>query len=82
MAHKNDVIGRLKRCQYLSTNAINVGTRRNFWKKTVTQTSTFAKNVAVQICGNYFQVFPLGRATREAIPAQPERADFLRKDVL
>jgi len=41
-----------------------------------------AKNVEVQICRNYFRAFPLGKAAREAIPAQLERADFLRKDVL
>ena len=66
----------------MSTGVINVGTKRNFWKKAAARTSTFAKNVEVRICGNCFQDSPSGKATREAIPAQPERADFLRKDVL
>jgi len=59
-----------------------VGTRRNFWKKAAAKTNTFAKSVEVQICKNYFRDFPLGKVTREAIPAQLERADFPRKDVL
>jgi len=59
-----------------------VGTRQNFWKKAAVKTSTFAKNVEVQMCKNCFRAFPLGKATKEVIPAQPERADFLRKDVL
>jgi len=59
-----------------------VGTKRNFWKKAAARASTFAKNVEVQIRKNYFRDFPLGKVTREAIPAQLEHADFLRKDVL
>ena len=59
-----------------------MGTKRNFWKKAAAKTSTFAKNVEVQIRKNYFRAFPLGKAAKEVIPAQPERADFLRKDVL
>jgi len=59
-----------------------VGTKRNFWKKAAARTNTFAKNVEVRICGNYFRAFPSGKATKEVIPAQPERADYLRKDVL
>jgi len=59
-----------------------VGTKRNFWKKAAAKASTSAKNVEVRICRNYFQVFPLGKAIREAIPAQPERVDSDRKDCL
>ena len=40
----------------------------------------FAKNVELRICKNYFQVFPLGKAAREAIPAQPERVLLERVD--
>ena len=51
------------------------------------RTSTSAKNVEVRICKNYFQAFPLGKAAREAIHAQPEhvqleRVDSDRKDFL
>jgi hypothetical protein len=59
-----------------------VVTKWIFWKKVTARASTFAKNVEVQIRKNYFQDFPLGKVTREAIPAQLERADFLRKDIL
>jgi hypothetical protein len=59
-----------------------VGTKRNFWKKAAARTSMSAKNVEVQICRNYFQDSPSGKAVKEAVPAQPERADFLRKDIL
>jgi len=77
----------IQRCQYLNTSVLNVGTKRNFWKKAAAKASTFAKNVEVQICRDYFQVFPSGKAVREAIPAQPERvplerAAFNRKDCL
>ena len=69
-------------CQYLNISVINAGTRWNFWKKTLVGVSTFANAAKVRICKNYFRAFPLGKAAKEAIPAQPERADFLRKDVL
>jgi len=59
-----------------------VGTKRNFWRKAAAKASTSAKNVEVQICKDCFRVFPLGKAVKEAVPAQPERADFLRKDIL
>jgi len=67
-----------KRCQYLNTSVKNVGTKRNFWKKAVAGKNTFVKNVEVQICRNYFQVFPWGKAAREATPAQPERVPLER----
>jgi len=41
----------------LNTGAINVGAKRNFWKKAAAKTSTFAKNVEVQICRSFFQPF-------------------------
>jgi hypothetical protein len=59
-----------------------VGTKQNFWKKAAEKVSTSVKNVGVRICKNFFRLFPLGKAVKEAVPAQPERADFLRKDVL
>jgi len=59
-----------------------VVTKWIFWKKAAARASTFAKNVEVQIRKNYFRDFPSGKAVKEAIPAQPERADFLRKDVV
>jgi len=55
-----------------------VSTKQNFWKKAAAKISTSAKNVEVQTCRNYFQVFPLGKAIRESIPAQPERAQLER----
>ncbi len=47
----------------------------------------FAKNVEVQIRKNYFRDFPLGKATKGAIHAQPEHVqpehvDSDRKDCL
>jgi len=57
----------------LNTSVKNAGIRPNFWKKAAVKTSTSAKNVEVRKCRNYFQVFPLGKAAKEAIPAQPER---------
>jgi hypothetical protein len=71
----------------LNTSAANAGIRPNSWKKAVVRTSTSAKNVEVRICKNYFQAFPLGKAAREAIHAQPERVqlehvDSDRKDFL
>ncbi len=77
----------LKRCQYLNTSVVNVGIRPNSWKRAVVKTSTSAKNVEVRICRSYFQVFPLGKAARGAIHAQPERvllerAASDRKDIL
>jgi len=71
----------------LNINAANAGIRANFWKKAVARANTSAKNVEVRICRNYFQVFPLDKAAREAIPAQQEHAqlehvDFDRKDCL
>ena len=72
----------IRRCQYLNTSVTNVVTKWIFWKKAATRASTFAKNVEVQIRKNYFRDFPLDKAAKEVIPAQPERADFLRKDVL
>jgi len=57
-----------------------VGTRPNSWKKAAAKTSTPAKNVEVQIRGNYFRAFPLGKAARGAIPAQPERVLLERVD--
>jgi hypothetical protein len=64
---------------------INVGTKRNFWKKAAAKASTTVKNVEAQICGNFFQVFPSDKAVGAAIPAQQERVqlervDFDRKD--
>jgi len=56
--------------------------KRNFWKEAAAKANTPAKNVGVQICRNCFQDSPLDKAAREAIPAQLERADFLRKDIL
>jgi len=46
-----------------------------------------AKNVEVRICRHCFRVFPLGKAARGAIHAQPEhvqleRVDSDRKDCL
>jgi len=75
----------IKRCQYLNTSVINAGTKRNFWKKVAEKTSTFVKNVEVQICGSFFQAFPSGRVARAAVHAQPEHVqlepvDFDRKD--
>jgi hypothetical protein len=71
----------------LSTDVINADTKRNFWKKAVAKPSTFVKNVGVQICRNYFQVFPSGKAVGEVILAQLERvplehATSLRKGYL
>ena len=60
----------------------DVDTEVSSWKKEQAKPSTFAKNVGVQICGSCFQASPLGKATREVIPAQQERVDFLRKDLL
>ena len=68
----------LKRCQYLNTSVVNVGIRPNSWKRAVVKTSTSAKNVEVRICRSYFQVFPLGKAARGAIHAQPEHAQLER----
>lgn len=65
---------------------MNVGTKRNFWKKAAVRASTYAKSVEVQILKNCFQVSPLDRATNfrhgAMNPVQRERALFLRKDVL
>jgi len=66
---------------------MNAGIKQNFWKKAAAKTSTSAKNAEVQICRSCFQVFPSGKAAREAILAQPERVqlervDSDRKDVL
>ena len=69
-------------CQYLNTSVINADTKQNFWKEAVSRTGTSAKNVEVQICRNYYQVFPLVKAVREAIPVQLERVDSDRKDCL
>jgi hypothetical protein len=55
---------------------------RNLWKKERAIQSTSAKNVDVQICRNCFQASLLGEATKDVIPVQPERVDFLREDVL
>jgi len=75
------------RCQCLNTSVTNAVTRWISWKKAVVRASTSAKNVGVQIRKNCFQVFPLDKVAGEAIPAQPEsvqpeRADFLRKNVV
>jgi len=64
----------------LSTDVKNVGTKWNFWKKPAAKTSTFVKNVESQICRNCFQVFPSGKAAKEAIPVQPERVQLERVD--
>ena len=58
-----------------------MGRRQNFWKKAVVKTSTFVKNVEVQIRKNCFPAFPLGKVARTAVPARPVRADFLRSFV-
>jgi hypothetical protein len=64
----------------LNTNVINAVTRQNFWKRVATKISTFAKNVEVRICRNYFQGFLLDKAAVGTIPAQPERVPLERVD--
>jgi hypothetical protein len=72
----------VSQCQYLNISVKSAGTKRNSWKKAAKKVNTSVKNVGVRICKNFFRLFPLGKAVKEAVPAQPERADFLRKDVL
>jgi hypothetical protein len=76
----------VQQCQYLNTSVKDVATRPNLWKKAAAKASTSAKNVEAHTCRNCFQDSPLDKAGRGLIPsqlerAQPERADFLRKDV-
>jgi len=63
-----------------------VGIRPNFWKKAAARATMFAKSVEVRICKNYFQDFPLDRATilRHGAmkPVQLERVESDRKDFL
>jgi hypothetical protein len=56
----------------LNTNAESAGIRANFWKKAVLRTNISAKNAEVWICRNFFLVFPLDKAAKAAIRAQPE----------
>ncbi|KPJ66295.1 MAG: hypothetical protein AMJ43_08555 [Coxiella sp. DG_40] len=63
-----------------------MGTKRNFWKKAVAKTSTFANAAKVQTCKNYSRVSPLDRAAnlRQGAmkPVQLEHADSHRKELL
>jgi len=64
-----------------------VDIRPNSWRKAPVKRGTFAKNVEVNKCKNFSQVFLLGKAVREAILVQQERvplerAAFDRKDIL
>ncbi|KPJ66057.1 MAG: hypothetical protein AMJ43_09265 [Coxiella sp. DG_40] len=66
----------------MNTSVINVGTKRNFWKKAAAKSSTFAKSVEVQICRNFFQASPLGKVAKTVVPAQLVHVPYLRKDIL
>jgi len=85
---KNEKQDRRKLCKdaTVSTNAINAGTRWNFWKKAAVATSTLANAAKVQICKNYCQVLLQGTAVaqhhRATVPALPALVHCLRKDKL
>ena len=64
----------------MNTSVENVAIKRIFWKRAIAKASTSAKNVEAQICINCFQVFPSGKATRQAVPARPERVQLERVD--
>ena len=61
-----------KKCQYLNTGVINVGTKLNSWKEETVRSGMSAKSVEARICKSYFRVFPSGKAVRQMIPVQQE----------
>jgi len=69
-----EIYKEIRRCQYLNTGVVNVDTGRSFWKKEGAKPSTFVKNVEIQTCGSCFRASPSGKAAKEVIPAQLERA--------